>query len=86
MGVLNVGDSIKAPDSTDTFVIADVLNTKGIYVVNTGIAEFRTIDLKNAVSNTTHTILDPSYNTNIYVYDRIMTDPSNVKKEEMVYE
>lgn len=86
MGVLNVGDTIKSPESTETFAIADVLNTKGIYIVNTGIAEFRTIDLTNSVSNSTHTILDPTYNTNIYVYDRIMTDPSNVKKEEMVYE
>ncbi len=86
MGVINVGDTIKSPVSDETFVIADVLNTKGIYVVNTGIAEFRTIDLTNSVSNSTHTILDPSYNTNIYVYDRIMTDPRNVEKEEMVYE
>ncbi len=86
MGVINVGDTIKSPVSDETFVIADVLNTKGIYVVNTGIAEFRTIDLTNSVSNSTHTILDPSYNTNIYVYDRILTDPRNVEKEEMVYE
>lgn len=86
MGVINVGDTIKSPISDETFVIADVLNTKGIYVVNTGIAEFRTIDLTNSVANSTHTILDPSYNTNIYVYDRIMTDPRNVEKEEMVYE
>lgn len=86
MGVVNVGDTIKAPDGDETFVISDVLNTKGIYVVNTGIAEFRTIDLTNSVSNSTHTILDPSYNTNIYVYDRIMTDPRDVEKEQMVYE
>ncbi len=86
MGVINVGDTIRIPDGEDTFVISDVLNTKGIYVVNTGIAEFRTINLTNSVSNSTHTILDPGYNTNIYIYDRIMTDPSNVSKQEMVYE
>lgn len=86
MGVVNVGDTIKSPEGDETFVISDVLNTKGIYVVNTGIAEFRTIDLTNSVSNSTHTILDPSYNTNIYVYDRVMTDPRNVEKEQMVYE
>lgn len=86
MGIINVGDTIKSPDSDETFVIADVLNTKGIYVVNTGIAEFRTIDLTNSVANSTHTILDPSYNTNIYVYDRVMTDPRDVEKEQMVYE
>lgn len=86
MGVINVGDTIKMPNKEETFVIADVLNTKGIYIVNTGIAEFKTINLTNSVSNSTHTILDPSYNTNIYIYDRIMTDPRNVEKQEMVYE
>lgn len=86
LGVINVGDTIKSPASDETFAIADVLNTKGIYVINTGIAEFKTINLTNSVSNSTHTILDPSYNTNIYIYDRIMTDPRNVEKQEMVYE
>ncbi len=85
-GVLNVGDTIKSPESDETFAIADVLNTKGIYVVNTGIAEFRTINLTNAVSNSTHTVLDPTYNTNLYIYDRILTDPRDVEKQEMVYE
>ena len=86
LGVINVGDTIKSPSSDETFAIADVLNTKGIYVINTGIAEFKTINLTNSVSNSTHTILDPSYNTNIYIYDRIMTDPRDVEKQQMVYE
>ncbi len=86
LGVINVGDTIKKPASDDTFAIADVLNTKGIYVVNTGIAEFRTINMTNSISNNTHTILDPSVNTNIYVYDRILTDIKNVQKEDKVYE
>lgn len=86
LGVINVGDTIKKPGTEDTFAIADVLNTKGIYIMNTGIAEFKTIDLTNSISNNTHTILDPSRNTNIYVYDRIMTDIKDVQKEDMVYE
>ncbi len=86
LGVINVGDTIKKQGSDETFAIADVLNTKGIYVVNTGIAEFKTIDLTNSISNNTHTILDPARNTNIYVYDRIMTNIENVQKEDMVYE
>ena len=86
LGVLNVGDTIKDPASDETFVIADVLNTKGIYIINTGLAEFRTIDLTNSVANSTHTVLDPSYNTNLYIYDRIMTDPGDVQKKDQVYE
>ena len=86
LGVLNVGDTIKDPASDETFVIADVLNTKGIYIINTGLAEFRTIDLTNSVANSTHTVLDPSHNTNLYIYDRIMTDPGDVQKKDQVYE
>ncbi len=86
LGVINVGDTIKKPGAEDTFAIADVLNTKGIYVINTGIAEFKTINMENSISNNTHTILDPAKNTSIYVYDRILTDIKDVQKEDMVYE
>jgi hypothetical protein len=86
LGVLNVGDTIKNPQSGETFTIAEVLNTKGIYVVNSGIAEFKTINMDGSNSNSTHTVLDDSKNTNIYIYDRIMTNTENIKKEQKVYE
>lgn len=85
LGVLNVGDTINNPNGTNSFVIADVLNTKGIYVSNSGIAEFKTINLNNSVSNSTHTIISPKLNTNIYIYDRVIIDPRNIEKEEILY-
>ncbi len=86
LGVLNVGDTIKKQFTEDTFVIADVLNTRGVYVMNTGYAEFKRIYTDKAVSNNTHTILDPAINPNINIYDRIVTDAENVEREEKVIE
>ncbi len=85
LGSLNVGDKIKKPFTKDTFEIKDVLNTSGIYVVNTGYAEFKRIYTEGSVSNNTHTILDVGRNTNINIYDRIVTDTENIKREQKVY-
>lgn len=85
LGTLNVGDTLRKPFTEDTYVIQDVLNTQGIYVINTGYAEFKRIYMENSVSNNTHTILDTSINTNINIYDRIVTDSDTVEREEKVY-
>lgn len=85
LGTLNVDTTLKSPNGEETFVISDVKSVKGVYIVNKGIAEYKTINLTNSVSNNTHTILDPTYNTNIYIYDRVMTEPKDVKKEEIIY-
>ena len=84
LGVLNVNDTIVS-SSGQTFKIEDVLNTKGIYVMNTGYAEFKRIYTEGSVSNNTHTILDVGNNPNIFIYDRIVTDTESVKREEKVY-
>lgn len=86
LGILNVGDTIKKPFTNDTFVIKDVVNTKGVYVVNTGYAEFKRIYAEDSVSNNTHTVLDTVKNSNINIYDRIMTDTENIQREQKVYE
>lgn len=85
LGVLNVGDNIKKPFTNDTFNITDVLNTKGIYVVNTGYAEFKRIYTEDSVSNNTHTILNVAANPNVNIYDRIVTDTDNIERKEKVY-
>ena len=86
LGILNVGDQIQKPNATDKYKIENVVNSNGIYVVNSGIAEFKIISLEDSVSNSTHTILDIGKNSNINIYDRIMTDTENVTKEEKVFE
>ncbi len=86
LGVLNVGDTIQKTFTKDTFVIQDVLNTRGVYVMNTGYAEFKRIYTEKSVSNNTHTILNPAINPNVNIYDRIVSNAENIEREEKVIE
>lgn len=86
LGVINVGDTLQKPgDKDSTTMLSEVMTTQGIYVMNTGIAEFNKINLEGSISNSTHTILNPANNTNINIYDRIVTDTINIEKEQKVY-
>lgn len=85
-GSLNVGDVIVNPsDMADTFTINDVTTAKGVYVINTGITEFKRINITYPDENSTHIILDPNANTNLKLYDRILTDTKNIEKEQKIY-
>ncbi len=80
---INVGDTLAMPDDkSKTFTISDVVTVKGVFVMNTGIAEFCKINLDNSSSNANYTVLDPGINTNIKLYDRIVTDTKNIEKQQ----
>ena len=80
---INVGDTlVMSDDKSKTFTIKDVVTVKGVFVMNTGIAEFCRINLDNASSNASYTVLDPAVNTNIKLYDRIVTDTRNIQKQQ----
>ena len=80
---INVGDVLVMPDDkTKTFAISEVVTVKGVFVMNTGIADFCKINLENSVSNENYTVLDPSLNGNIKIYDRIVTDTLNIEKQQ----
>lgn len=83
---LNVGDVLRKPDdATAQYTISDTMTIKGIFVMNSGIAEFKKINTTNSISNSTHTVLDVSLNNNIQIYDRVITDTSNIQKQQKVY-
>lgn len=84
-GKLSTGDTIIHPKTKAEFIIKDVYTAKGLYIVNSGIYEFKKINLQNSVSNEDFTILDPSFNKNIKIYDRFVPDPKNILKEELIY-
>ena len=80
---LNVGETLALPeDKNKTFTIKDVMTAKGVFVMNTGIAEFTKINLDNSASNANYTVLDPAVNTSIKLYDRIVTDTKNIEKQQ----
>ncbi len=84
---LNVGDTLALPeDKNKTFTINDVVTAKGVFVMNTGIAEFTKINPENAAANANYTVLDPAVNPNIKLYDRIVTDTRNIEKQQKLIE
>lgn len=86
LGTLSIGDVLRKPgDVSSKYTIEDTMTIKGIYVMNSGIAEFKSINVTNSISNSTHTVLDISINPNINIYDRIITDTSNINKQQKVY-
>ena len=52
---------------------------------NSGIAEFKTLNTEGFAQNSTHIIINPENNPKIRLYDRILTDTSNVKEDDMIY-
>lgn len=84
-GNLNTGDTIINPKDNKEFTIKDIYTSKGIYIVNSGSYEFKKINLENSVSNEDFTILDPTFNKNIKIYDRFIPEHKNVLKEELIY-
>ncbi len=72
-------------DPEDAYELSQVETRDGVYIMNTGIAQFYTIDLTDSTSNSTHTILSPEKNPNISIYDRVITDPKNIEANDMLY-
>ncbi len=83
---LKLNDVVVNPDDReDTYLLGDVVTRQGVYVMNTGMAEFCAIDTTNSSSNSTHTILDPDLNPNLNVYDRVIIEPKNIEANDMLY-
>ncbi len=82
---VNVGDVLVLPnDTSSTFTVSDVATVKGVYVMNTGSAVFKRINLENSSSNENYTVLDPAVNHNVEIQDRIVTDTVNTQKQQQL--
>lgn len=81
-GLIDVGDVILEPKTKQERVLNEIFTKKGIYIVNSGIYTFRSINTENSVQDDQFIILDPSKNTNIKLYDRYAPDLSAVKGDE----
>ncbi len=86
-GGLKLGDKLQNPESLeDIYEVKEVINIQGVYIINSGIAEFKTLNTEGSSENSTHMIVMPENNSKIRLYDRVLTDTSNVEEEEKVYE
>lgn len=85
--ILKLGDEIQNPDSIeDIYEVKEVINTQGVYIINSGIAEFKTLNTDDVIENSTHIIIKPENNPQIRLYDRILTDTTDIKEEDKIYD
>ncbi len=85
LGMLTLGDVLKNPTAADqTYKLEQVKTTVGVFIVNSGIADFKAVNTTNMVQNDTHTVLDPALNPNLMVYDRIISDAKKIENGQIV--
>lgn len=83
---LKIGDVLVNPNEPGiTVTLMDVTNVPGVYMTNTGTAVFKRISLENSVPLGEYIILDPAFNPNLKVHDRIASDIKNVQERQQVY-
>lgn len=83
---LKTGDIIlKGTDeNAEDFTISDVETSKGVYVVNTSIAKFTSIEILG--SNEDYSIVKPgNSNYGLQAYDTIVSDAMTVEDSESIY-
>lgn len=85
-GIIKLGDVVQNPDSLDDkYTVKEVINTKGVYIVNSGLAQFKTINTDDSSENSTYIIINPEKNPQIRLFDRVLTDTENVEEEQKLY-
>ncbi|MDR2939699.1 MAG: hypothetical protein LBV08_05190 [Clostridiales bacterium] len=81
---IQYGDSVIDPNNpADTFKIEESMNINGVYLINSGIAKFARVYIKESVNG--FTILEPSAEQGIRAYDVIVTDASGVTEGQRIY-
>lgn len=84
--VINIGDVLLSPDGTELYQISGLENFEGVFIINSGIAQFRRIIIdENTPSNFSHTVLDPHRNNAIRVHDRIVSDARNIQEGQTIF-
>lgn len=84
---LSMGDIITSTSPVaSSYEITETTSIQGVYRVNNGFAEFRRITLDEDVSQTSgFSVLNPTLNQEIRVYDYIVTDASLVKDGQILH-
>lgn len=83
-GTLKLGDTIKkAGDTQETYQINDVSTYKGVFVVNTSIADFKIVDV--LAENKDYSIVKSDTVSGLRVYDNIVSDARNIEDNDEIY-
>lgn len=83
-GVIQSGDHLFMPDSTQTYTVSKRATLIGVYNMNKGYADFRQIEI--LYQNEEYAIVKPNTEYGLNVYDLIVQDASSVKVDQFIYE
>lgn len=81
---LNFNDIIVA--NGKSFELNQIKKIRGIYIANTGIAEFRKINYSDDLSDDSFIIVEPKVNPHIKIYDRIVTNAAKISDGQKIIE
>lgn len=82
---IKLGDTIVAGTGMEagTFTISELVVYKGVYVANSSMAQFKTIDIIG--QNADYTIVDSESGYGLRIYDKIVADASTVSDSQQLY-
>lgn len=81
--ILDSGDHLFMPDSTETYTISRKATLIGVYNMNKGYADFRQIEI--LYQNEEYAIVKSNTDYGLNVYDLIVQDASSVKVDQFIY-
>ncbi len=82
---LKLGDTlIKGTGETaENYTISEVETAKGVYVVNSSVADFKVVNV--IASNSEYSIVEAGSSYGLKVYDNIVSDAKNIQESDSVY-
>lgn len=83
-GILESGDHLFMPDSSETYTVSRRATLTGVYNMNKGYADFRQIEI--LYQNEEYAIVKSNTEYGLNVYDLIVQDASSVKADQFIYE
>lgn len=82
-GVIQSGDHLFLPDSTETYTVSKRATLIGVYNMNKGYADFRQIEI--LYQNDEYAIVRSNTDYGLNVYDLIVQDASSVVADQFIY-
>ena len=82
---LRIGDTILkgTGENAEKYTISEVETDKGVYVVNSSVADFKIIEV--IASNSEYSIVKAGSTYGLKVYDNIVSDAKNIQESDSIY-
>lgn len=82
---IRLGDTIVmgTGETSSNYTISEVETKKGVYVVNSSVANFKVVDV--LISNSEYSIVEAGSAYGLKAYDNIVSDAKNIQESDSVY-